>query len=282
MTRTFSPISDVLVVVDIAGERRSAVIAADIARRLGAHLTGLTISFDPLIPVYTVAAPIPTDFIVTAREQVEKESKAAAAAFEAIGAQAGISLESRIAETTSGDGFFDIIRNCRLTDLTVIGQQNPDQPEPMREALIEAVLFQASSPTLLIPYAGVKEFKTGKAIVAWDGGSTAARAARTALPLLAMTDEVIVAVVDEGKEQGGEPGADMGSYLARHGLNVSVRRISGGGGSPDQTLLNLASDEAADWMVMGAYGHSRMREFLLGGVTRGMLESATLPVLMVH
>jgi nucleotide-binding universal stress UspA family protein len=282
MTDTASPIKDIVVVVDLGGERRPAIIAADIARRMDAHLTGVTLSFDPAIPVYSVAAPIPTDFIVSAREQAEEEARAAIAAFEAIGQKAGIAVESRTVEASSGDGFLDIVRHCRLTDITVIGQQDPDHPEPMREALIEAILFQAASPTLLIPYAGVSEFKTGKAVVAWDGGTTAARAVRAALPLLSTAKEVVVAMVEESRKQPGEAGADIGAFLARHGLNVSVRKLPNVANAPDQALLNFASDEGADFMVMGAFGHTRLREFLLGGVTRGILASATLPVLMVH
>jgi nucleotide-binding universal stress UspA family protein len=282
MTKTLSPISDMVVVVDLGGERRPAVIAADIARRMGAHLTGVTLSFDPAIPIYSVAAPIPTDFIVSAREQAEEETKAALAAFEAIGQKAGIAVESRTVESSSGDGFLDIVRHCRLTDITVVGQQDPDHPEPMREALIEAILFQAASPTLIIPYAGVTEFKSDKAVIAWDGGTTAARAVRAALPLLSTTKEVVVAMVEEHRKEPGEAGADIGAFLARHGLNVSIRKLPNVSNAPDQALLNFASEASADWMVMGAFGHTRLREFLLGGVTRGILASATLPVLMVH
>jgi len=275
-------IRDLLVVVDLGGERPAAMVAADLARRTDAHLTGLAFSFDPVIPVYAAAAPIPTDFVVAAHEQGIAEARAALAAFEAIGAQAGIGVEGRIAESITGDGFVSVVRNCVLADLAVIGQENPDQIEPMREAVIEALLFQAGVPTLLVPFAGVRQFVPDKALVAWNGSPAAGRAVRAAMPLLAMTKEVLVAIVDEGRPPPGEPGADIGAYLARHNLEVTVRSAAGAANGVGQALLSLAAEEEADWMVMGAYGHSRIREFLLGGVTRHVLGNATIPVLMSH
>jgi nucleotide-binding universal stress UspA family protein len=282
MKQPTSPLRDILAIVDLGGERRPAIIAADLARRTGAHLTGVAIAFDPLVPIYTVAAPIPADFIIAAREQADDDAQAAVGAFQAIGVAAGIPVEARIAESASGNGFEEIVRQCRLTDLVVVGRQDRDRLEPMREALIEAILFQSGTPTLLIPPAGVTEFKTDKAIVAWDGGAIAARAVRAALPLLATAKSVIVAMVDDGRKQAGEPGADIATYLARHDLDVTLRQIANAPSGAGSALLAFAAEESADWLVMGAYGHSRMREFFLGGVTRGVLSSATLPVLMVH
>ncbi|SDB34525.1 universal stress protein [Bauldia litoralis] len=277
-----STIRDILVVVDLGGERRATVVAADLARRTGAHLTGLSLVYDPTIPVYTFAAPIPTDFVVAAREQSETEAKAAMAAFEAIGQRAGIPIESRLGETLTGDGFLAVIRNAIFADIAVIGQDDPDRPEPSRDTLIEALLFQAGVPTLVVPFAGVSEFVPDKVVIGWNGSAAAGRAVRAAMPLLATAKEVLVAMVDEGREQVGEPGADIGAYLARHDLNVTVRTIGDMPNGAGQALLSFAADEEANWMVMGAYGHSRIREFLLGGATRHILANATLPILMSH
>lgn len=275
-------IRDILTIVDLGGERRAAIVAADLARRTGAHLTGLSLAFDPLVPVYSVGAPIPTEFITSAHEQAIADARAAAEAFMAIGERAGISVEARTAESVAGDGFVSVVRNLVLTDLAVVGQQNPDAPEPMREALIEAILFQAGLPTLLVPYAGVSGFAPERVVVAWNGSAAAGRAVRAAMPLLAMARHVLVAMVDEGRQLPGEPGADIGAYLARHDLDVTVRAIAAMPSGAGATLLTFAAEEGADWMVMGAYGHSRLLEFLLGGVTRHVLASATLPVLLSH
>ena len=103
------------------------------------------------------------------------------------------------------------------------------------------------------------------------------------MPLLARAKSVLVAIVDEGAPPAGiEQGADIGAYLARHDLDVTIRTIANAHEGAGQAVLSLAADEAASWVVMGAYGHSRIRQFLLGGVTRHVLASATIPVLMAH
>jgi nucleotide-binding universal stress UspA family protein len=279
---TMGGLKDITVIVDNAGERRPAKVAAELARINDAHLTGIALAIDPLVPVYTVAAPIPTDFIVAAHEQGVEEAKAALAAFDAIGSVAGVTTESRLAESISGD-FSSVIRNAILTDLAVVGQDDPDHEQPFRAALIEALLFQAGVPTLIVPYSGAREFRADKAVIAWNGSAQAARAVRAAMPLLAMSKSLLVAIVDEGAPPSGEAqGADIGAYLARHGLKVEVRTIANAHEGAGPALLNLAADEEASWLVMGAYGHSRIRQFLLGGVTRSILGRATIPVLMAH
>ncbi len=283
MTDAVSTINDMHVIVDLGGERRPMTIAADLARQLNAHLTGVALAFEPVVPVYTMTTPLPTDLIVAAHEQAVNDAKSAATAFTKAAAAAGICYESRTTESVGSDGLEGVTRSLALSDLLVIGQQSPDVPEPMREALIEAVLFQSGAPILLVPYAGVTSFTPGRAIVAWDGSAAAAHAVRAALPLLHLTKEVVVVMVKESIKRPTElAGADIATHLARHNLHVEVREITNATGDIGQTILSFAADEGADWMVMGGYGHSRMREFFLGGATRGILESMTLPVLMAH
>ena len=276
-------IKDITVIVDTGGDRRPAKLAAELARVTGAHLTGIALAVDPVVPVYTVAAPIPTDFIVAAHEQTVADAKSALAAFDAIGQAAGITSEGRLAESISGD-FTGVVRSALLTDLAVVGQDDPDADgEPLRSALIEALLFQAGLPTLLVPARGVSELKGQKAVVAWNGSVQAARAVRAAMPLLARAESVMVAIVDEGAAPAGvEQGADIGAYLARHDLKVEVRTIVNAHEGAGAAILDLAREEDATFLVMGAYGHSRIRQFLLGGVTRHVLARATIPILMAH
>lgn len=277
-----SGLKDITVIVDNVGERRPAKVAAELARVCDARLTGIALAIDPLVPIYTVAAPIPTDFIVAAHEQGVEEGKAALAAFDAIGTAAGVPTDSRLAESINGD-FSSVVRNAILTGLVVVGQDDPDHEQPFRAALIEALLFQAGLPTLMIPYSGTREFSADKAVIAWNGTAQAARAVRAAMPLLAMSKSVLVAIIDEGAPPSNEAqGADIGAYLARHGLKVEVRTVANAHEGAGRALLNLAVDEEANWLVMGAYGHSRIRQFLLGGVTRSVLANATIPVLMAH
>jgi len=276
-------IKDITVIVDNGGDRRPARLAAELARVTGAHLTGIALAVDPIVPVYTVAAPIPTDFIVAAHEQSVADAKAALAAFDAIASAAGVTREGRFAESITGD-FSGVVRNALLTDLAVVGQDDPDAGgEPLRGALIEALLFQSGVPTLLVPARGVTELRTQKAIVAWNGSAQAARAVRAAMPLLARAESVLVVIVDEGAAPAGvEQGAEIGAYLARHDLKVEVRTVANAHEGAGQAILNLAAEEDATWLVMGAYGHSRIRQFLLGGVTRHVLGRAAIPILMAH
>jgi nucleotide-binding universal stress UspA family protein len=282
MAKIGAALKDITVIVDSGGDRRPVILAAELARVSGAHLTGVALAVDPLIPVYTVAAPIPTDFIVAAHEQAIADADAALAAFDAIGQAAGVTTERRIAESISGD-FTGAIRSTLLTDLVVVGQDDENREEPLRNALIEALLFQAGVPTLLVPVRGVSELRTGTAIVAWNGSAQAARAVRAAMPLLATAKSVIVAIVDEGAApEGVAQGADIGAYLARHDLRVEVRTIANAREGAGPAILNLAAEEDASLLVMGAYGHSRIRQFLLGGVTRHILGRAAIPILMAH
>ena len=282
VTATKSTVRDMLVVIDLAGERNSAKLAVDLAGRFGAHLTGLALAYDPITPAYSMAAPIPTDFMVSAREQAVEDAEKAATAFQEIGRLAGLPVETRVSDIMVGDGFGGIINHSKLTDLVVVGQDNPDQREPLREVLTEAVMFQASVPTLLVPHAGPATFCPDHAVIAWNGGATAASAVRAALPLLAFAKKVTVVIVEGGRNRAEIPGAGIATYLARHELDVTVRTIARTPAGIGATLLDFVADEGADWMVMGAYGHSRIREFILGGTTARILKSMTVPVLMAH
>lgn len=281
MAKPSKTISDIQVIVDLAGNRPAVAIAADLALRLDAHLTGVALSFEPIIPVYSMTTPLPADLMIAAHDQAVSDAAAAVAAFEKTAAAAGLRFSSKTTATIGNDGTVGLACSLALTDLTVIGQQNPDRIEPMREAMIETLLFQSGTPTLIVPYAGVTEFRSDHAIVAWDGSPTAAHAVREALPLLALASAVTVVTIGE-KKTADLAGADLATYLARHGLEVDIKAIANSTGDVGQTLLSFAADEGAGWLVMGAYGHSRLREFLLGGATRGILSSMTLPVFMAH
>ena len=156
MAKSGAALKDITVIVDTGGERRAAKVAADLARVTGAHLTGIALAVDPLMPVYTVAAPIPTDFIVAAHEQGVADAKAALAAFDAIGSAAGITTEGRLAESITGDF---LQRHSERDPHRPRGgrAERPEaREEPLRDALIEALLFQAGLPTLLVPVSGAR------------------------------------------------------------------------------------------------------------------------------
>ena len=192
------------------------------------------------------------------------------------------SFESRLLDDQAADG---LVLQSRYSDLVVLGQVNPDDPvSPLEEETPEYVAMNSARPVLVVPYAGHFEAPFKRVLVAWDGSMEATRASTAALPLLEQAGQVTLAVFNAGREpdtHGSEPGADMALYLARHGIKVEVSSqvtaIDIG-----SALLSFAADTDADLLVMGCYGHSRFREIMLGGASRTVLQSMTLPVLMAH
>lgn len=275
------PIKDILTIVDIQGSQPAAKYAIDLASRHDAHITGLALAFEPLAPAFA-ATPMPIDYIQDAQEQAIAAAKESQKVFEELARVAAVKYESRRADLLTGGPLEVILRHCRTTDLVAIGQANPEQHEPMRDLLIETILFESGVPALIVPYIGAPENGPKNVLVGWDGSPTASRAVHAALPMLAEADKITVLVV--GKQSGfaGQPGADIATYLARHDLDVTINVVSNTQIGVADTLLNTVSENGHDLVVMGGYGHSRMREFLFGGASREILSAMTVPVLMAH
>lgn len=276
------PINDILTILDLAGDQPAAKYALEFGRTHDAHVTGLAVSFEPVVPAFA-AAPMPVDYLQAAHDQAVAAAEAAKKQFEELARLAGVKSESRLAEILTGGPLESVLVHCRPTDLVVIGQSNPDRPEPMRELLIETVLFESGVPVLLVPYIGSTSFEPNNVLVGWDGSSTATRAIHAALPVLEKADKITILVIEKTTSApNGQPGAEVANYLARHNMNVTIEVVANPQTSVADTVLNHVSDNANDLIVMGGYGHSRMREFLFGGATREILEAMTIPVLMAH
>ena len=145
------------------------------------------------------------------------------------------------------------------------------------------MVLAAGRPALVIPYIGAGETLGERVLVAWDGGREAARAVNDALPLLERAASVGVLVINPSRGGHGEqPGADIALHLARHGISVDAEHLEARDISTGNALLSRLADQNIDVLVMGAYGHSRLREMVLGGVTRQVFQSMTVPVLMSH
>lgn len=189
-------------------------------------------------------------------------------------------LETPLIDDEAGAG---LSLRGRYSDLVVIGQYDPDEvPSAVLPDFPEYMVLNAGRPVLIVPYAGRFEVTGRRVLVAWDASVSATRAVTNAIPLLKQADMVDIAVFNPGEggdAHGEQPGADIALYLARHGIKVNVATqntdIAVG-----EALLSYAADLGSDMLVMGGYGHSRFREILLGGVTRTVLQSMTLPVLM--
>jgi nucleotide-binding universal stress UspA family protein len=272
------------IIVNLSVTKEGSLVgkyAVSVAAALEAHLTGVAFIYDPVVPI-SGAGYIPAEVIEIQREDNETAAEAAIKSFTAATDQAGISAEPLITNASLAGASDHFARMARRFDLAIVGQAEPEISS-MEQIIGETTLFESGRPMIMVPYIQKAPFKTDNVMICWDGSRTAARAVADAIPIIRKSGRVEIVIVtnERGKEDEIE-GADIGQHLARHGLKVDVHRISGGNIDVADALLSHAADSSADLMVMGGYGHSRLREFVLGGVTRSIFESMTLPVLLSH
>jgi nucleotide-binding universal stress UspA family protein len=274
-------IKDIVVNLGLGSNDPAGDYAVSMAEVFEAHLLAIAVSYDPIIPG-NVMGGIPPEIIEGQRRESDKLARAAIARFEQAANRAGISAETRTINASLAGAADKIGSIGRRFDLIIVGQ--PDRQKPTADQVIdEGVLFGSGRPVIFVPFIHKGAAKLDRVMICWDGGRAAARAVGDALPILKKAKEVEVVIISDKPGKTDEvPGAGLGQHLARHGLKVDVKRIT----SPDidvpSTILSHASDSSADMIVMGGYGHSRLREFVLGGATRGLLEAMTVPVLMSH
>jgi nucleotide-binding universal stress UspA family protein len=274
-------IKDIVVNLSLGPRDPAGDYAVSVAEAFEAHVLGIAVAYEPVIPG-NVMGGIPPEIIESQRAESNKKAQAAVARFEQAAKRAGISAETRIISTSISGAADQLGRLGRRFDLIVAGQPERDG-SLSDEVIAEGVLFESGRPVIFVPFIHKGGAKLDRIMVCWDGSRAAARAVADAVPLLQKAKQVEIVIIAAKAGKSDEvPGADLGQHLARHGLKVDVKRIT----SPDidvpSTILSYAADSSADMIVMGGYGHSRLREFVLGGATRGLLESMTVPVLMSH
>jgi nucleotide-binding universal stress UspA family protein len=255
--------------------------AISVAAAFDAHLAGIAFLYDPIVPV-SGAGYIPAEVIETQERDNETATRAALDRFAAASARAGVTAEPLTLSASFGGVGEQFGRIARRFDLSIVGQAEPET-SAVEEIIAESALFESGRPVIIVPYIQKAPLKLDSVMLCWDGSRAAARAIADAMPLLHRAGgvEVVIVANERGKQDEIE-GADMGAHLARHGLNVEVKRIALGGIDVADVILSHAADASSDFIVMGGYGHSRLREFVLGGVTRSILRSMTVPVLMSH
>jgi nucleotide-binding universal stress UspA family protein len=255
--------------------------AISVAAEFDAHLTGIAFRYDPIVPV-SGAGYMPAEVIETQERNNAAATKSAIDRFNAASSRAGITaapLTLSASPAGVGDQFGQIARRF---DLSVVGQAQPES-SAVEEIIAEAALFESGRPVIVVPYIQKAPLKLDRVMLCWDGSRAAARAIGDSMPLLARAGRVeIVIVSNERGKQDEIEGADMAEHLARHGLDVEVNRTALGDIDVADVILSHAADAGSDFMVMGGYGHSRLREFVLGGVTRSIFRAMTIPVLMSH
>lgn len=254
-------------------------IACDLGAKFDAHLIAIYALEQHLyVPAMDAGAA------AVMKAQLELDAQLEAKAQGMVGEaeqKSGRSIEWR---AVSGDAVNMVMLHARHADLLVMTQEDPAQKLALDPIVAASVVVGVGRPVLMVPYAGAFKSCGSSPLIAWSGTRESARAVADALPMLRLAAKVnVVSFNPKGDSTWGEiPGADIATWLARHGVRVTVRQQKSEEVDVGNQILSLASDLGSDLIVMGAYGHSRTFEFVLGGVTRTLFTSMTVPVLMSH
>lgn len=257
--------------------------AISLAERSKAHLVGLH-ARPPFEPPAFSETGYPIAVLYEDHQAAVKAGEATASqAFATAVKGREISTEWRAVDGRPNDV---LSVHARYADLVIVGQNDPDAPRTLVPPnLPETVALAASRPTLVIPYAGTAKSIGNNIMLCWNASREAARAASEALPLIKAAGAVTVLIVEPRiteKGHGAVPGADVATWLTRHGIKVNVQNEAAADGDVGGIILSRAMDLGTDLIVMGVYGHSRLREMVLGGASRTLLADMTVPVLMAH
>ena len=255
-------------------------LSAELAARFGAHVTGLYVRRPFQAPAFTDAGPAMDSLYRTYENATKADEALASASFRNLMGGTSLSSEWRVT-----DGLVEevVAAHARYVDLVIVGQAEPDAPATTTPPdLAETVAMAGERPVLIVPHIGAVKPPGKTVLLCWNGTREAARAATGALPILEKADKVIILLIDPGSDGDERPGADVAGWLVRHGVKAVVQRDTAAGSSVGGVILSRAADHDADLIVMGLYGHSRMREWVLGGASRTLLASMTVPLLVAH
>jgi nucleotide-binding universal stress UspA family protein len=276
-------IRDIIVYVDGTEASKARVdFAVRLAKAQGAVLIGVAFAPKALLPLY--GADVGFADMSGVIEGVKVQSETALKDFKAAAEAAGLKAEERLMQGMSEEFPHDFASFARQVDLTVLGQPRDGDPLIGQYALVERCLFASGRPVMIVPAAPTEIDLDDTIVAAWDGSAEAARAFNDALTFLKRAKRVVLVVgeLDGADERAIPPIDDMSAHLKRHGVNVEVVQVPATESDIGRLLLSQAKDLGADMIVMGAFHHSRWREFILGGVTLTMLEEAVLPLFLAH
>jgi nucleotide-binding universal stress UspA family protein len=276
-------LNDIAVYVDGAEPAKARVaFAVALAKERGAHLIGTAFAPTALLPLY--GADVGLADMTEVLESVKMQAARALDAFKAHAASEGVSADARLMQGMSEEFPHDFAQAARHADLAILGQPRDGDPLIGQYALVERCLFASGRPVIIVPASPKMLAPNGTIVAAWDGSAEAARSINDALTFLKPAARVVLlagVTADDGEER--PPASDdMIAHLKRHGVNAEAMQIKVNEGDVGRLLLGAAKDLGADMMVMGAFHHSRWREFILGGVTLTVLEQATIPLFMAH
>jgi nucleotide-binding universal stress UspA family protein len=264
-----------------AGERIK--IAAAIAMTQNAHLIGTAMTGASRYLLQTRMSGEPDPNLKTHLDFLRERALRGLEDFEEAVRKLGLpSFEKRLVDDEAGGG---ICMQALCADLVVIGQNDPEESSPVvMPDFAQFVVINSSRPVLLVPHAGCFDNIGKRVLLAWDAGMEAARAITSAIPLLRCANTVDIVVFNARNRRQTDvvpPGADIARYLARHNIKTEVLQKATDLDIGDALML-LAADTGSDLIIMGGYGHVRFREIVLGNVTRTVLDTMTVPVLIAH
>lgn len=258
--------------------------AVTVGRLSNAHVTGLYVI--PAVQVYpSVGFEAAPQVFEGNRSFFRDHTAMVRNDFESALQKEGLNFDLQVIDARTPIIADEVIAQGRSADLVIVSATNPDEVTGVERDFVEQVIMAAGRPVMVLPFAGEGQVSFDDVVLGWDGGREAARAAFDALPLLKAAKKVRVVVADPQRDpalRGAVPGADLAATLARHGVKAEAEGFPTDGGDAGQALLRCADDHGCGLIVMGAYGHSRLTEFIFGGATRFVLSRLNRPVLMSH
>jgi nucleotide-binding universal stress UspA family protein len=272
---------DILVHVDSSPESRLRLrIAVSIARRFDARLSALHVIPDPDVPPYFKPSAVER----IARIYAENAHHAAAKAERLFREVIAVAEANGDWECVEGNLATRIAERARFADLLILGQFDTENPPSLSAFLLPAeIVFAAASPILVVPNAWSSTEVGTRIVACWDGSREASRAIRDAIPLLQTAEQLYLLAIDPDRQGHIREGANapyLADHLSRHGVRAKITEVSTGQRNVTEALLGYAAEFDADLLVMGAYGHSRVWEFVAGGTTQDLLERTNIPVMM--
>lgn len=244
-------------------------------------VTVVGIALPPPGAVYGV---MPTETWTKEREAGQRRAQEKAEAISELLSKAQVSGDVAYYYCDEGQvaGFAGL--RARYADLSLLPLGDA-MDELVFDRALQGTLFESARPLLAVPAAAAPTLTPKQVLVAWNASTEATRAVHSALDIICAAEKVHVAMVDpvaRESGQGEEPGSDLAAYLARYDVDVSVETLSSGSRNQAEVLLQHVTDTGSEMIVMGGYGHSRLREYIFGGVTKYLLDHAAVPILMAH
>lgn len=258
-----------LYVEDVSGMEARFQAALSLARQQGAHLTCLQLMPVPNFPMETAFAGASFDRLV---QSIEEPARAQRATLEERLGSENVSWDWQV---QMGAPAIEILSSAHLTDVIVVGTGDG----VLSSSVVGALIVHGHMPILVVPSDANSYDPSGSIMIAWNGSPEAANAIRCGLPLLRAASDVHIVAIDE--DSPGFPAADVATYLSRHAIHAEVHEREAEP-SVEEALKTAARELGAATIIMGGYGHSRMRELVFGGVTRAMLQSCPVPLLLSH